>query len=58
MYDGDRSESDMLFWLARNAQHSRLNARQLQEDLKILITGDDPANRPTSRASTSVLEEL
>lgn len=56
LYDGDRSESDMLIWLARNAQHSKLNAKELTEDLRILLTGGGA--KESRRANTSVLEEL
>ena len=60
MYDGDRSESDLLFWLARNSQHSKLDAKTLQEDLQRLLAGDrlGDSNQQTKRIETSVLEEL
>ncbi|XP_026192724.1 uncharacterized protein LOC34618526 [Cyclospora cayetanensis] len=57
MYEGDRSESDMLFWLGRNAQHSKLDGRQLQEDLGLLLT-EESGTQSARRANTSVLEEL
>lgn len=56
MYDGDRSESDMLIWLARNAQHSKLNLKKLQEELRNVLTGS--RGTESRRANTSVLEEL
>lgn len=56
MYDGDRSESDMLVWLARNAQHSRLNVKDLMEKLKNLMSGGGV--KDAKMAKTSVLEEL
>lgn len=56
MYDGDRSEADMLIWLARNAQHSKMNLKKLQEELRIVMTGG--RGNENRRANTSVLEEL
>ncbi|KAL8274628.1 hypothetical protein Esti_001457 [Eimeria stiedai] len=56
MYDGDRSEADLLTWLARNAQHSKLNVKELSEDLKNMLTGESKKDSRTANAS--VLEEL
>ncbi|KAL8437997.1 hypothetical protein ACSSS7_000567 [Eimeria intestinalis] len=56
MYDGDRTEADLLTWLARNAQHSKLNLKELSEDLKTLLSGESP--KDTRATNASVLEEL
>ncbi|KAL8441538.1 hypothetical protein Emag_007081 [Eimeria magna] len=56
MYDGDRTEADLLTWLARNAQHSKLNVKELSEDLKNMLTGE--SNKDSRTANASVLEEL
>ncbi|KAL8435420.1 hypothetical protein Efla_005161 [Eimeria flavescens] len=56
MYDGDRSEADMLTWLARNAQHSKLNLKELTEELRAMLSGESGSE--SKRANTSVLEEL